>query len=394
VTNFVSATIQGLFDVLRILPEAIGAIKELGIFGKIISTIIDGALILARGVVEGLVAVITAPILEVMRLAISALGVASLVLSYFSNEKLVVKPTPSNHQTFGIQPAPGNRGGFTASTASLTKDWPAALVDCAKVSGTKIPELIKAGDKATWKLVSGAELITLDALEGAVGSDKTAKIDFTTGTEDAETAKGDERTNSSRVAVSVPRKEVSDFLDLAAREIENVKADILSKIPGPLQGAANLVFANTIDPLVKSIRSSIEGAVGGILTLKGEGSVFVTYHSPKEPTPTPTPTEPEEAEGNFCAEFKVQADLAAIDLATSTNPFGWGGSLAERLKSIQASPPAELAADFAMTIAFYEIVGTSSIGDTQRMADFIAANDIDPARKRLWNACGAAYPEL
>jgi hypothetical protein len=394
VTGFISSTIQGLFDVLRVIPGAITKIDQLGIFGVLLGALIDHAIGLAQGVVEGLVAVVTAPVLNAMRIGLTGLGTASLVLSYFTNERLVVKAAPADHTAFAIDPSPGTKGTFTASTLSLTKDWPAALIDCAKVSGAEIPPLIKAGDPAEWTLTSGVSLITLDAASSTITPDKTAVMDFLTGHEDAETAKGPEITEAARVSVKVPRKEVGDFLDLAAKQIENVKKDILAKVPGVLQGAASSVLNAAIDPVVASVRASIEGAaVGvGVLNLTGDGMVWVTHHGPKDPEPTPEPAPDDE--GDFCTQFDEQAAIAAAALPGASDLFGWAAGFAAGLHSITATPPAELAADFGTVVAFYDIAGSISIENTQPLADFVAANDIDGARVRLWTACGAPQIDM
>lgn len=396
VTGFISKTIQGLFDVLRVIPGAISKISELGIFGVLLGALINHAIGLAQSVVEGLVAVVTAPVLNAMRIGLSGLGTASLVLSYFTNERLVVKPGPADHTAFSIDPDPGTKGTFTASTLSLTKDWPAALVDCAKVSGASIPPLIRPGDPATWTIRSGVTLITLEDTETKILADKTAVVEFTTGHEDAETAKGPEVTELARVSVTVPRKEVGDFLDLAAKQIENVKNDILAKVPSFLQSAASIVLNAAIDPVVASVRGSLEGAAGetAILNLKGDGMVWVTHHEPKEPDPEPgADPDPEPAPegdgGDFCTQFDEQAAIGAASLPGAADPFSWAAGFAAGLHSITATPPAELAGDFSTVVQFYDIAATSSFGDAQALADFVDAHDIDGARVRLWAACGA-----
>ncbi|CAN5118727.1 hypothetical protein BH09ACT6_BH09ACT6_14740 [soil metagenome] len=388
VTNFLASSIQGLFDVLRVIPGVIGAINALGPFGKILSAIINGAIGLAQGVVEGVVSVVTQPILDVMRVAISGLGVASLVLTYFTNEKLVVKPQPTDHLAFAIDPGAAVRGSFTASTVSLTKDWPAALVDCAQASGAKIPELVKAGDSATWTQSGGTDLIAPDSLTSTVGADKTTSMDFSTGHEDAETAKGPELTDASRVTVSIPRKEIGDFLDLASNEVEQVKASLLAKIPSPLRSAASVALGTIIDPIITAVKSSISGSVGGVLTLKGDGMVWVTHHAPKKPTPTPTPTPSDDGTGAFCEQFNAQVTIAIAALPPGTSDvFGWAGAFGAGLQSIRAKPPAALASDFGIIVGFYTLAGTLTIANTQPLADFVTANDIDGARVRVWQAC-------
>jgi hypothetical protein len=395
VTGFIASTIQSLFDVLRVIPGAITKINELGIFGQIIAAILNHAIGLAQSVVEGLVATITAPVLNAIRVGLSGLGTATLVLSYFTNERLVVKAAPADHTAFAIDPAPGTKGTFTASTKSLTDKWPQALVDCAKVSGAEIPPLIREGDPANWSLTAGDSLIALDSASTKITAAKTAEMGFTTGTEDAETAKGPEITEAARVSVTVPRKEVGDFLDLAAKQVENAKNDILAKVPELFRGAATTVLNAAIDPIVASMRASLEGVAGGIgmLNLAGEGYVWVTHHQPKEPDPEPAPApDPEPApdgDGDFCAQFDEQAAIAAAALPGAADPFSWAGQFAAGLHSITATPPADLSGDFATVVAFYDIAATSSFENAQTLADFVAANDIDGARVRLWTACGA-----
>ncbi|MCS5731783.1 hypothetical protein N1031_18670 [Herbiconiux moechotypicola] len=394
VTAFISSTIQSLFDVLRVIPREITKISELGIFGVLLGALVESAIGLAQGVVEGLVAVVTGPVLNALRVGLSGLGTASLVLSYFTNERLVVKVTPADHTSFGIQPAPGNTGTFTASTLSLTKDWPSALADCAKVSGASIPELIRAGDAAEWTLTQGVTLISLDGTQSTVTNDKTAIMSFVTATEDAETAKGPEITEAARVTVKVPRKEVGDFLDLAAKQVETVKADILAKVPDLFKNTASTVLDAAIDPVVSSLRSSLEGAAGevGMLNLKGDGTVWVTHHQPKEPDPPAAPEEPVEpgdGDGDFCTQFSEQAAIGAASLPSAGDPFSWAASFAAGLHSITAEPPAELAGDFSTVVQFYDIAARSSFSDAQELADFVASHDIDNARVRLWAACDA-----
>ncbi|WP_440709537.1 hypothetical protein [Herbiconiux sp. YIM B11900] len=396
VTGFISKTIQGLFDVLRVIPGEISKISELGIFGVLLGALIDHAIGLAQGVVEGLVSVVTAPVLNALRIGLSGLGTASLVLSYFTNERLVVKPGPADHTAFSIDPDPGTKGTFTASTLSLTKDWPAALVDCAKVSGATIPPLIRPGDPATWTIQSGVTLISLDRTETKILADKTAVVEFTTGHEDAETANGPEITEAARVSVTVPRKEVGEFLDLAAKQVESVKNDILAKVPSFLQNAASIVLNAAIDPVVASVRGSLEEVAGetAILNLKGDGMVWVTHHEPKEPDPAPgADPDPEPApngdDGDFCTQFDEQAAIAAAALPGAADPFSWAAGFAAGLHSITAAPPAELAGDFGTVVQFYDIAATSSFGDAQALADFVDSHDVDGARVRLWAACGA-----
>ncbi|MCS5713282.1 hypothetical protein NVV95_01810 [Herbiconiux sp. CPCC 205716] len=392
-TGFLSSAVQKVFDVLRVVPQAISGIEELGPFGLLAGAVIGGAIDLAQGVVSGLISSVTAPALNVLRVALTGLGVASEVLSFFTGQRLTVTAAPADHTAFAIDPAADVTGTFRAEANKLSDDWPKALVDCATASGAEIPPLIRAGDPADWTLTSGDGLIVLDSASSRVADDRSVSMGFTTGREDAETAKGPEITRIARVSVTVPRQEVGEFLDFAARQVETLKGEILAKLPGLLQEPAATVLNAVIDPIVATIRAEVTEVTGGIgmLNLAGDGFVWVTYHEPKQPDPAPS-ADPEplpEEEGDFCTQFSEQAGIAAAALPGAADPFSWAAAFAAGLHGITATPPADLAADFSTVLAFYDLAGTISFENAQPLADFVAANDIDGARVRLWTACGA-----
>ncbi|MFC6356771.1 hypothetical protein [Luethyella okanaganae] len=389
-TGFLSSVIQGLFDVLRVIPGVVDALDGLGVFGKILSGILNAAINLAQGVVEGVVSVITQPILNVMRTAIAALGVASQVMSYFTNERLVVTPKPSNHLSFAVDPGPDVRGSFVASAHSLGGDWPGVVRDCAQASGVALPELIAPGGQTTWTVTSTVPLIIPDSTTTKVSADHTATLDFSTGHESAEAAKGPERTAAAFATASIPRKELGGFLDLAARSVDGVKGDILGRIPGPLQSAAAQVFAATIDPIVARIRAEIAGTVGGVLTLKGDGTVYVTFHAPPDPTPTPRPiAEPDDE--NFCPDFVAAVEELRAALAATSDLFGWAASVGARFEPLRSRAPAEISADFNLTVDFYQLVGAQDISTAGGVLEaWPGIMNIDGARNHVWSYCGAS----
>jgi hypothetical protein len=386
VSDFFSATINGIFSVLRVLPNVISGIKALGFFGTVLAGIINGAITLAQGAVEGLIQGVVGSALEAARTVITVLGIATMVVSYFTKERLIVTTKPSSNLPFGILPSAGVPGTFTAQPKSLTKDWPALLTDCAKALGVSLPEFVKAGSEAQWKVAQRPDLISLTTQTTTVSSDKTTTADFVTGTEDEETAKGEALFDAARVTVTVPGRQVSDFVDLVIQQLETVKANILSPIPAPLRPAVEAIFAKTIDKVIASVRATIESA-GGILSLKGEGVVFVTHHRPKEPTASPTPADPDD--GAFCEQFRERVDAAAVDLSTAPDVFAWAGRFAAQLHTISAAPPAAIAGDFQVVLGFYDLAGRTTVENAQPLADYVTANDSDNARVRLWTACQA-----
>lgn len=394
VTELLHTVIQGTFDALRLIPGAISTVKELGFFGTLLTTLIDGAIDLAQGVVEGLVSSVLAPVFEIMRTAIAALGVATVVLSYFQDQKLEVTASPGTHHAFSVDPAGRNTGAFIAKAVKLAGKWPKELVDCAAAVGAPLPEQLRSGDTAKWNVSAGDGLVEFPSATSKIAGDLTTKGEFQTGHEDAETAKGDEVTQIARVAVEIPRKEVGDFLDLAAKQVEGVRAKILSLVPALLRDQAEALLKATLDPTIASIRKGLEDAAGGILTLKGAGWVFVTFHTPKEPEAEPTsdPDDPGDDEGEFCRQFAVQAGIAADALPGASDPFTWAAAFAVGLHSIEADPPAAIAPEFGVVVGFYDLAGQSSFENAQALADYVAANDVDGSRARLWDFCGV--PQL
>ncbi|MCU1396167.1 MAG: hypothetical protein JWM34_4595 [Ilumatobacteraceae bacterium] len=345
VTGFLSSVIDGLFDALKVNPLTGG---DGGFFDTATSVLAfawDVALDLAKGAIEGLVKSLTAPIFNAIRTAVAALGAATVVVSYFKDQSLdVALETPQTSRDqypFAVGAGADVTGKFVATGHALSDDWPAAIVDCAAVAGAKLPQLIKPGSPANWT-VDGSVIVP-GQLNGTVGADNTATLSFTTGRESDDDADGDPVYAYAYATVSIPRKEVEDFLRLAEAQINGVRAQLLGLVPKIAQPAVNNLLAQTVDPTIKEVSAEIAGSVGGPLAVKGTGYVLVLHHDPPDTTlptePSTPPSEPDDG-GDFCAQYTDLFNWTAANQGADLTAFG--AEVARRLTAMRPSAPDDL----------------------------------------------------
>ncbi|OGO59114.1 MAG: hypothetical protein A2V85_16975 [Chloroflexi bacterium RBG_16_72_14] len=317
VTTFLASAINGLFGALRLSVPASGG----GFFSdvaRVLATVWNTAVSYAQRVVQGLVDKITAPVFEAIRIGVGVLGVATIAISYLEDQKLTITVDPAqtgpDTYRFAVGPEADVRGLFVARPASLSGNWPPFLVDCAKTAGAELPELIAAGADTQWDVqFLATPVIEPGALATTVGNDLTARLDFVTGRESEEQAKGEAWWDGVVATATVPRKEVNDFLALGRDQILAAKALMLAQIPEPnLRIAAGAGLDLVVDPVVAKLESDIAQKVPGIFTLRGNSDVlFVQYHLPPEPTPSvssppiPSASPPSDEKAEFCARYRA-----------------------------------------------------------------------------------------
>lgn len=289
VTNFLSTEFNRLFDALKIDPGAgsnvvVGALAFLG----------NAALGLAKTAVQGLVAVITAPVLAVIKAGVAVLGVATLVVSFFKNQSLQVTLEPSNTLSvdvyhFSVGAEAPVRGQFVARVNDLTSEFPPALVDCANAAGAPLPKLIEPGADAIWSVNNDFGVIAPGPLNTKVGADLAARLDFSTGNESEDTARGEVTFDPAVASVRIPRQAVDTFLSFARAQVDAAKNALINQVPaGPARDAATLAATQFIDPTLNRLNAEIAGQVGGVFSLTGTAPVVVKHHSPPETTTTAT----------------------------------------------------------------------------------------------------------
>jgi hypothetical protein len=363
VTGFLASVIQGLFGALRITPSSGSGIFDF--LASTLATVWNVAVGLAQGVVEGLVQSLTAPVFQAIRLAVGALGVATIVVSYFKDQTLTVDlavpQTDPGQYPFAVGASPDVTGSFVAKGRELTGDWPPALIDCAKTAGAALPELLKPGIPATWTVDDGGVIVP-GSLTGVVDADRKATLSFATGRESEEEAKGNSVIGDAIATVKIPRREVSDFLALASAQVAGARAQLLGAVPaGPARTAADSLFASTIDPTTKRITDEISGAVGGLFTMSGSAIVVVLHHTPPDTTTSsPSTSVPPDTSdpGDFCRQYKELLDWNAA------NPPGdvtaWANEIVRRLDALRPAAPSQLVADVDIELGVYTAVAAAA----------------------------------
>ncbi|MEA3185763.1 MAG: hypothetical protein QOJ74_2240, partial [Ilumatobacteraceae bacterium] len=362
VTGFLASVIQGLFGALRITPSSGSGFFDF--LASALATVWNVAVGLAQGVVEGLVQTLTAPVFQAIRLAVGALGVATIVISYFKdqtlNVDLAVPQTDPGQYPFAVGAGADITGRFVATGRELTGDWPPALIDCAKTAGATLPELLKPGIPATWTVDDGGVIVP-GSLTGSVDADRKATLSFVTGRESEEEAKGDSVIGDAIATVKIPRSEVSDFLALATAQVTGARAQLMGAIPaGAARTAADSLFASTIDPTTKRIADEVAGAVGGVFTLSGSAIVVVLHHTPPDtttsspPTSAPSDTNP----GDFCRQYKDMLDWNAANQPGDVT--AWANELVRRLDALRPAAPGELVADVDIELGVYTAVAAAA----------------------------------
>ena len=366
VLNFVGVAIGSVVNALRITPLAGGgALDEVGNF---FVGLFNGAVALTAGVIQGLINVITGPILAVLKVGIGALAVSTIFASFFQDIRVRIEVEPGQgvqDYHFAVGQAGDVKGQFVARSDSLTGQWPALLTDCAKGVGMPLPTATGAGDPATWTIEQGAALITPGTLSGKVGADFTARLDFATGREsEIDHTKGDERNGNVFVRVRIPRKAVEDLLRFGRDTVISAKEVLLSQVPlPPIRALVDAALSAVIDPMLTRLQAEIAGGVAGRFTLSGIGLVNVGFHVPpttstQPPTtsvpPDSSPANPDE----FCTLYSALVDFAASSESVDIVP--WAQEIVRQLEAMRPIAPAEVLADVDVELGVYRAVAASA----------------------------------
>ncbi|MCU1401631.1 MAG: hypothetical protein JWN62_4740 [Acidimicrobiales bacterium] len=393
VQNFLATVINGLFDALRITPSSGSGFFD--VLTSAFATIWNVAVGLAQGLVQGLVEKLSATVFLAIRAGVGALGVATIVLSYFKDQTLDVTLDPEatgDVYHFAVGAEADVAGTFVAKGKELTADWPTALVDCAKVAGASLPKLIPPGAPATWTVIDPVGVIAPADLHVLVDNDLAARLAFVTGRESQEQKdKGAFELDFAHVTVKIPRDEVKQFLTLARDQVNGARNQLLGAVPaGPLRTAADTLYAATIDPTLNELQQGITGAAADAFSLSGSGAVPVTHHAPPETTTTASTVSPDSSSpdtttpADFCSQYR--------DLVTwiRANPPGdvvaWATEIVDRLTTMRPSAPAEVLGDIDVELQVYGDVAASANAG-------VIGNDAVPlgqAAQHLGTLCGVA----
>lgn len=384
VTTFLATVIDSLAEALKLKTSQGTGFWET--VGRLVAPWANKAIEYAKDAVKGLISALTAPIVEIIRTAIGALGVATALASYLTGQRLDVTlnpPVGPNQYRFAVGTEPDRRGEFVAKAPELTKSWPKMLVDCAAAVGAKIPEPIKPGAPATWTVTDNVgPVISADKIDPTVREDLTTRLGFVTGRESPEQAqRGQTLYHLARVKVEIPRQEVKDFLDFAERQARSVPDSVINKIPEPhLREFVRGKLYAMLDPALGRLRKEIEGKAGGVFSVSGTRMLYVLHHGPADekpdpPTDPPVPSKPKPV-NDFCARFADAVQWGATN-AMKPSAQAWAAELARRFTEMQPLAPAQFAKDIAAYVHVYQLVADGAnagvIGGVAEQEDFPGA---------------------
>lgn len=358
VQNFIGATITALVNALRI-PKVNGG----GILGDLlnaVTTIINVAIGFAAGAARVLIDELTAPVFDLIRVAVATIGIATQFTSFFRDHKLTVVVDPSQSARdyrFAVGAEADIAGQFVARAPSLTGEWPSELVDCARSTGVTLPQAIGVGAETTWTVEQATAVIAPATLTTKVRDDHSARLDFTTGRESEEQAAGELRNAAARVTARIQRKDVEELLQLGRSQVALAKALVLGRVPLPLRPVVEAALSAIIDPLLKRADAELAGAAAGIFALSGVGQVFVSFHVPPATTTTESTPPPTEPDDDFCTQFR---DL--VDFVTTEDPdiVAWATEIVRRLEKMRPLAPGDLVDDVDVLLRVYRAVAAEA----------------------------------
>ncbi|GAA3337357.1 hypothetical protein GCM10020358_13310 [Amorphoplanes nipponensis] len=370
ITAFLAKAMKTVFDALKLNPGNSGGLLS---FVPWLATVWNIAVDLARGIVEAVVTKLTQPVFDLLRAAIGAAAVATLVVSYFTKQTLSVRLEPATDFRFAVGSEPDISGEFVATADRLTEKWPDALVKCAEVTKKKLPTVLKSGAKATWQVAANdGPVITTGALTGVVGTDLTSRLRFTTGRETAEAAEETVERGTAVVRVEADRPELRELLEEAKFQVRAALNAVLSAVPVPA-AVLNAIF----DPVLNRIQAEISGRVGGAFTVAGTGSVGVTFHRPRS-KPSSRPPTRSTGGGDFCTQYRAMAKWSHDHQGKPTTE-AWAAELVSRLTAMRPAAPAGKRGWVDSLLRVYRLVAASAgpavIGNEVATSGFPAAGE-------------------
>ncbi len=288
VANFVDNSLNWIVGKLTIDPGGGG-------LGGFLATIWNTALQLAKTAVQTIVGPITDAVLAPIRIALAAVAVATMVVSYLKPWQLPVRPTPRDRLPYSIDGDPPNNGAFVAEAkiAAGTDRWPADLLVCAQGLDITLPELTAAGAPVEWKVQRSKP----DAIEiktagppwrTKLDAAKRSTLDFSTGHEPRDWAdRGAPTTASAWVTAKVERKEVTELTQLVQHLIDRT----IARVTGPLSGLASAAVQPFVDRLIAAARSKLPA----LLHVEGFAHIILDHHKAPDATTTTTTTAPPSA---------------------------------------------------------------------------------------------------
>ncbi len=271
----VCSTLAGWFNrVLDFLFESLKvSVEDDGFLGWL-GTIWNAAVDLARGIVEGLVETLIAPVVEAIAGALAIVGTLSMIASTLQPWNLDLEPSNASTR-FAVGGEPNVQEQVVATAdPGYDVEWPAAIEDCATVAGLTLPDPTRAeGSSISWREKGIPEFGSVTEVVTSLDADNMATVDWVTGREDSDD--GDELEGTVSYTAFVELEQVEELRSM----IVNL---IIGEIPsGPLEGIVSALFTQLTDPILDALTD--------LVRIKGSTSITVAYHdNDEEPSTTTT----------------------------------------------------------------------------------------------------------
>lgn len=267
VSSFVEETVGAVFDAIKVKSDGSTA-------GDIAAGIWNFLVEIGEVVVQSILEVITAPVLAVVRAVAGAVAVIASIVSIVQPWALKVEGEPDPTR-LGIEPAAGVSGTLTASIdVGGVDSWPGDVADCAATAGVPLPPLGAAGAEITWRPLDQRPggLMSTGEMDARMPDEGPAKAETTTGTESAETAKGEEAVGLVRGDVVIKRPGI--------RELRGSLQNLLfAQLPA--------IVAAALQPILGPLIADLVEELAEMQDVKGSTYVSVIYHIKPEETPPP-----------------------------------------------------------------------------------------------------------
>lgn len=261
--NFVNGVLDFIFESLKV------EVDDDGFFGWL-GTIWNAAVDLARGVVEGLIELITAPIVAAISSALAVGWTLSMIASLLQPWNLELRPT-NTLTRFAVGDGPNVQERVTATAdPGYEFEWPAAIEDCASVAGLRLPNPTDAeGSQIQWREKGFPEFGSVVELQDRLDAENEATVDWVTGREES-----DEGPELSGLVTIMAFVELRQIEELRAMVVNLITAQIPS---GPLEGIVSAIFSELTAPIFDALTD--------LIRIKGATEIEVIYHDEEEEDP-------------------------------------------------------------------------------------------------------------
>ena len=272
VASWVKRVLDFMFEGLKVDTDGEGFLGWLG-------TVWNSALDYARGAVESLIELVTAPVVARITEALAVVGVLTMISSLLTPWGLEVRPSQATTRV-AVGGEPDIKESFVAvADTNIDFEWPEEIRGCAKIADLELPDPSSAtGAPIEWRTVEYPalateeipDIATVTSKDSVVGSDNTATLRWTTGRQDndeGETKRGsfsatavvtsDEAVKLKSLIVGLIKGKIPDSTPFAT-DIENyfesLIAPILDKLVEFSQArgdASSTVLYNFVDPFAE-----------------------------------------------------------------------------------------------------------------------------------------------